>query len=204
MSLDAAHEELGPPDAPQPSPIIIAKRSLLVLCGPAGSGKSTFARTLIAAHQQDHLSATAIVSSDRCRAIVCDDEAMREFDASQQRHIQQHTFELFYAILAKRLALGRLSIADTVCLHEAVRMALLEIAHKFNAPTCLFVFAMTLQTCLEQNQHQHRTHRIPEDMIASKVQQLQLALPQIPHESWDHIRIFNEHHRDAQILITPS
>ncbi len=169
MSLNANHEELGqPPDAPQLSPIIIPKQSLLVLCGPTGSGKSTFARTLIEAHQQEHLRATAIVSSDSCRALVCDDEALSDFDASQQRHIQKHTFELFYAILAKRLALGRLSIADTLCLYEAVRKALLEIAHKLHA--CLFVFAMTFETCLEQNQHQHRTHLIPEDMIAYQVQ----------------------------------
>src|SRR5438445_9081066 len=41
--------------------------SLVVLCGPAGSGKTTFARR--------HFRDTAIVSSDRCRAMIADDEA---------------------------------------------------------------------------------------------------------------------------------
>lgn len=205
MALNADHEDPGKsPPAQQQAPIIIPKRSLMVLCGPAGSGKSTFARTFIEAHQDQDIKATAIVSSDSCRSLVCDDEAMRDFDASQQRQIQQHTFELFYSILAKRLALGRLSIADTLCLHENIRTALLEIARKLNTPTCLIVFHMSLQTCLEQNQHQIRTHLIPEHMIASQLQQLQQVLTRLPHEGWDQIHILNEHHRDVEIIIAPS
>ena len=40
--------------------------SLVVLLGVSGSGKSTFAR--------QHFAPTEIVSSDHCRALVCDDE----------------------------------------------------------------------------------------------------------------------------------
>lgn len=106
--------------------------------------------------------------------------------------------------LAKRLALGRLSIADTLSLHENIRRALLAIARKFNFHTCLLVFNMTLQKCLEQNQHQTRTHLIPEHMIAYQVQQMQQALLDISHEGWDQIHIFDEDHRDVEIVIAPS
>ena len=99
---------------------------------------------------------------------------------------------------------GRLSIADTLSLHENIRRALLEIARKLNASPCLLVFNMTLQTCLEYNQHQTRTHLIPEQMITYQVQQVQQALPSIPHEGWDQIHIFDEYHRDIELVIAPS
>ncbi len=182
----------------------IAPGALLVLCGPAGSGKSTFARTFIQDHQAQGIKATAVVSSDLCRALVCDDEGMRTVAVEQHQQVQQSTFELFYSILAKRLALGRLSIADTLALHETIRRALLEIARKLGAPTCLLVFNMSLQTCLEHNQHQARTHRIPEHMIASQVQQLPQVLLRIPHEGWDQIHIFDEHHPAVETAITSS
>ena len=44
----------------------IPELSLVTLIGISGSGKSTFARK--------HFKETEIVSSDRCRAIVSDDE----------------------------------------------------------------------------------------------------------------------------------
>ncbi len=204
MSLSSDHEEQAKlsPAVPD-TPIILAPGSLLVLCGPAGSGKSTFARTFVEQHQAQGIKATAIVSSDLCRALVCDDEGMRNIAVDQQQQVQQSTFELFYSILAKRLALGRLSIADTLSLHETIRRALLEIARKLNSPTCLLVFHMSLQTCLEHNQHQTRTHRLPEHMIAYQVQQLPQVLLSIPHEGWDQIHIFDEHHPVGEIVITP-
>ncbi len=185
-------------------PITVPPSSLIVLCGPAGSGKSTFARTFIQEHQEQGIKATAIVSSDFCRALVCDDEGMSTVAADQQQQVQQSTFELFYSILAKRLALGRLSIADTLSLHENIRRALLEIARKLHAPTCLLVFHMSLQTCLARNQHQTRTHFIPEQMITYQVQQLPQVLLSIPHEGWDQVRILDEHHPNVEIVVAPS
>jgi len=204
MSLSSDHEEQANlfPAVPD-TPIILALGSLLVLCGPAGSGKSTFARTFVEQHQAQRIKATAIVSSDLCRALVCDDEGMKNIAVDQQQQVQQSTFELFYSILAKRLALGRLSIADTLALHENIRRALLEIARKLNAPTCLLVFNMSLQTCLAHNQHQTRTHRIPEHMIAYQVQQLPQVLLSLPQEGWDQIHILDEHHPVGEIVITP-
>jgi protein phosphatase len=61
----------------------VPKTSLIVLCGTAGCGKSTFA--------QRNFKPTEIVSSDWCRAIVSDDES--DIDASKE------AFELFYNII---------------------------------------------------------------------------------------------------------
>jgi len=154
MSSSSDHQVQAKHSSPQqPAPISIVLGSLLVLCGPAGSGKSTFARTFIENHQEG-IKATAVVSSDLCRALVCDDEGMNTVAVDQQPQVQQSTFELFYSILTKRL--GRLSIADTLSLQETMRHALLEIARKLGAPTCLLVFNMSLQTL----QIQHKFRRI--------------------------------------------
>lgn len=205
MSSSSDHQVQAKHSSPQqPAPISIVLGSLLVLCGPAGSGKSTFARTFIENHQEQGIKATAVVSSDLCRALVCDDEGMSTVAVDQQPQVQQSTFELFYSILTKRLGLGRLSIADTLSLQETMRHALLEIARKLGAPTCLLVFNMSLQTCLEHNQHQARTHRIPEHMIAYQVQQVPQVLLSIPHEGWDQIHIFDEHFPAVEIDLLPS
>ncbi|MBL8188496.1 MAG: AAA family ATPase [Acidobacteria bacterium] len=50
------------------SPILeIPVPSLVLLIGSSGAGKSTFAAR--------HFQPTEIISSDRCRAMICDDES---------------------------------------------------------------------------------------------------------------------------------
>ena len=122
------------PGKPSPAPLIIPKGALMVLCGPAGSGKSTCARTFIQEHQAQDIQTTAIVSSDTCRAVVCDDEGMSNVAIEQQPHVQQSTFELFSSILAKRLALGRLSIADTLALDEPIWPVRVFLAIGYHVP----------------------------------------------------------------------
>ncbi len=73
--------------------IRVLPRTLLVLCGPAGSGKSTFAA--------QRFGATTVVSSDHCRALICDD--------ANNQQVNRDTFDLFYFIIKKRLFLGRLT-----------------------------------------------------------------------------------------------
>ncbi|HYB00582.1 MAG TPA: AAA family ATPase, partial [Ktedonobacteraceae bacterium] len=88
--------------------ITIPRRTLLVLCGPAGSGKSTFAA--------QRFAATTIVSSDHCRAMICDDE--------NNQKVNRDTFELFHLIIQKRLSLGRFTVADSTALQPDARRKL--------------------------------------------------------------------------------
>src|SRR5712671_6907612 len=68
-------------------PIKIPDFALVVLIGATGSGKSNFvAREFLA---------TEIISSDRCRALVSDDET--------DQTVTSEAFELVHAIAAKRL-----------------------------------------------------------------------------------------------------
>ena len=64
-------------------------RRLIVLCGPAACGKSTFA--------QRHFRPTQIVSSDWARALICDDERDQRFNTQ--------AFALVHFLLEQRLTL---------------------------------------------------------------------------------------------------
>ena len=78
------------PELPLPSP------SLVVLVGVAGCGKSTFAAR--------HFAPTEVVSSDRCRALVADDES----DQTATRD----AFDVLHLIVDRRLARMRLTVVD--------------------------------------------------------------------------------------------
>ena len=156
MSFSSDHEEQGQLSPAQHHiPIIIPQGSLMVLCGPAGSGKSTFARTFVEEHQAQSIKATTIVLSDLCERWCVTMKGMSNVAIDQHQQVQQSTFELFYSILAKRLAMERLSIAETLSLHETIRCALLELAGKLNSPTCLLVFHMSFKHALSTINTKH-------------------------------------------------
>src|SRR6184192_2833322 len=72
--------------------IRLVRPSVVALCGPAACGKSAFAAR--------HFRPTQIISSDRCRALVCDDEQDQRFQtqAFALLHFlvrsEEHTSEL--------------------------------------------------------------------------------------------------------------
>ncbi len=161
-------------------------KTLIVLCGPAGSGKSTFAHTFVAQHQGQGCAFTSIVSSDHCRAMICDDETNQQ--------VSRDAFELFYSIIEKRLLQGRLTIADSTALQASTRQSLMQIARFYHYQTALCVFNMSLQTCLARDQQQTRGRVVGEHVISHHWQSLQQALREIPHEGWDQIHILDERH----------
>ncbi len=177
------------------STIALPRRTLIVLCGPAGAGKSTFARKFVELHQAQGCKSTSIVSSDYCRAMICDDETNQQ--------VNRDTFDLFYYIIRKRLYQGRLTIADSTALQANARQTLIEIAQRYQYHSCLFVFNMSLQTCLAHDQHQARGRMVGEKVISYHMQILQQALLDIPHEGWDQIHILDEQHRDMDVEIIP-
>ncbi len=116
------------------STIALPQKTLIVLCGPAGAGKSTFARKFVELHQAQGCKPTSIVSSDYCRAMICDDETNQQ--------VNRDTFDLFYYIIRKRLFQGRLTIADSTALQANARQHLIEIVRRYQYHSCLFVFNM--------------------------------------------------------------
>jgi predicted kinase len=162
-----------------PHIITIPRRTLLVLCGPAGSGKSTFAA--------ERFGATTIVSSDHCRTMICDDE--------NNQTVNRDTFELFHLIIQKRLFLGRFTVADSTALQPDARRKLRELSRHYGYFGCLLIFNIAPEICLERNKN--RLRLVEERVIPYHSGLLQRALLDTPQEGWEQIHILGEHDMDV-------
>ena len=164
-----------------PPIITIPHRTLLVLCGPAGSGKSTFAA--------QRFPATTIVSSDHCRAMICDDE--------NNQKVNRDTFELFHLIIQKRLSLGRFTVADSTALQQDARRKLRELSRHFGYFGCLLIFNIPPEICLERNRSRHRS--VEEQVIPYHTGLLQRAILDAPHEGWEQFHTLGE--QDTDVIV---
>ncbi len=109
--------------------------ALVVLIGSTGSGKSTFAAR--------HFLPTEIVSSDRCRGLVCDDETNQDVSAD--------AFELMRDIVGKRLKHRKLAVIDATNVRAADRKAWIELARKWHALPVAIVLDPGVDVCVARN-----------------------------------------------------
>ena len=119
----------------------LIRPSIVLLCGPAACGKSTFARRLF--------RPTQIISSDWARARVCDDERDQRF--------QTQAFALVHYLAELRLSLNRLCVVDSTALTEHHRKEYLELAKRFQVPCVVFLFDVPLEKCVERDRSRPRT-----------------------------------------------
>lgn len=164
-----------------PHIITIPRRTLLVLCGPAGSGKSTFAA--------QRFASTTIVSSDHCRAMICDDE--------NNQKVNRDTFELFHLIIQKRLSLGRFTVADSTALQPDARRKLRDLSRHYGYFGCLLIFNIPPEICIERNRRRHRL--VEERVIPYHIDLLQHAILDTPREGWELIHILGE--QDMNVIV---
>jgi len=142
---------------------------VVVLCGPAACGKSTFAAR--------HFRSTQIISSDQARALVCDDERDQRF------HTQ--SFALVHFLVEQRLGINRLSVVDSTALTAASRQSLLELARRYRVPAVVLLFDVPLATCLDHDAKRERTVGRP--AIERQYQLFEQAKSAIKQEGFDQI-----------------
>lgn len=135
------------PESAAPNPttpergVRLLRPSVVILCGPAACGKSTFAAR--------HFRPTQIISSDHARALVCDDER-------DQRHSAE-AFALVNFIIEQRLSVNRLCVVDSTALTPESRQSLLNLARKHGVPCVVFLFDIALETCIARDQARERS-----------------------------------------------
>ena len=128
--------------------ITLPELALILLVGPSGAGKSTFAR--------NHFLPTEVISSDQCRAMICDDE--------NDQSVTSDAFEILHLIAEKRLKAGRFTVVDATNVQPEARKSLLKLARQYYSPTIAIVLDMPLRLCLERN-IRRRDRTLPEEAI---------------------------------------
>lgn len=145
---------------------------LLALIGPSGAGKSTFARR--------HFLPTEILSSDRFRAMVSDDEA--------DQSVSGDAFEVLHLIAAKRLAHRKLVVVDATNVQQQSRRNLTAIAARFGAKAVALLFALPPEVFTQHNAA--RPGRVvPEEVIGRQLKELQDSLPGLAQEGFDRVHV---------------
>ena len=147
--------------------------ALVLLVGPSGAGKSTFARR--------HFAPTEVISSDHCRALVCDDE--------NEQSVSADAFDILHLITAKRLKAGRLSVVDATNVQAEARKSLLALARHHHCPTVAIVLDMPLWLCLERNT-QRLDRDLAERVIRNQRGQLLETLQGLAKEGYRQIHLF--------------
>ena len=115
--------------------ITLPELSLVMLVGPSGSGKSSFARK--------HFLATEIISSDWCRGLVSDDE--------NDQAATKAAFEVLHFIAGKRLAAGRLTVIDATNVQPESRRSLVSLARQHHVIPVAIVLNLPRELCVERN-----------------------------------------------------
>ena len=108
---------------------------LVMLIGPTGAGKSTFAAK--------HFRPSEVLSSDHYRSVVGDDE-----------HTYRTTKDAFDAmayVAGKRLAARRVAVVDATNLYKEHRGAFTALAHRHHAPFTGVVFDLSESVCQRHN-----------------------------------------------------
>jgi len=115
--------------------IKIPELSLVVLIGPSGSGKSSFARR--------HFKPTEVLSSDFCRGLVSDDE--------NDQTASGEAFDVLHYIARKRLARGQLTVIDATNVEAEHRKLLIAMAREYHVLPVAIVLNLPAKLCNERN-----------------------------------------------------
>lgn len=116
--------------------INVPELALVVLMGPSGSGKSSFAAR--------HFLDTEIVSSDACRALVSDDEGDQSATAD--------AFELLHHTVRLRLKRRKLTVVDATNVRAEDRASLLALAREAHCLAVAIVLDLPPRLCHERNE----------------------------------------------------
>lgn len=158
--------------------------SLVLLIGASGAGKTTFAAK--------HFKDTEILSSDRFRGMISDDE--------NDQSVTDGAFNLLNQLLEMRLKLGRFTVIDATNIQADERLPLLKLAKQYHFSTSAIVLNMSRGICMERNRNR-QDRQLPEHIIDSQLRQIRRSLRSIKNEGFRHIYILNTPEEAEQVRV---
>ena len=162
----------------------LPRSALIVLVGPAGSGKSTFAARHFRQHQ--------VLASDAYRAAVSGDPA--------DQSVNREAFRRLHADLERRMAAGELTVVDATNVQPFARRSLLTAASRHGRPTVALVLALPVDLCLERNANRPG-RRVPDAVVRQQDRWLRSSLGALPDEGYALVMVLGDPAAVARVRV---
>ena len=162
--------------------------SLVVLIGPSGSGKSSFARK--------HFAPTEVISSDFCRGLVADDE--------NDQSATQDAFAVLNFIAGRRLAQPRFTVVDATNVQRAARKPLVQLAREHDLFPVAIVLDIPEAVCQGRNRSRPDRQFGPH-VVRQQRSQLRKSLKGLQREGFRRVAVLRsvEETEAAEVRRTP-
>jgi len=150
--------------------IKLPELSLIVLIGASGSGKSTFAAK--------YFKPAEIVSSDKCRALVSNDE--------NNQSVSSDAFALARYITSLRLKNGLLTVIDATNVQEDARKDWVKLAKEFHVLPVAIILNLPEKVCMERNALR-ADRNFGKHVILQHISQLKRSIKKLKFEGFRHV-----------------
>jgi predicted kinase len=147
---------------------------LIVIMGLSGSGKSAFA--------EEHFAPVEILSSDRTRAVVCNNAADQDSTSA--------AFNLLFATLWYRMSNHITTVFDATNLEAPHRERLLNMARRHRVPAVAVVLDVPVERCLQRIARRRRT--VPADRVLAQAGLWGDAVLRLHEEGFAAVHVFTE------------
>jgi protein phosphatase len=155
--------------------ITIPDPALVLLIGPAGAGKSTFAAA--------HFTPVEIVSSDYLRGLLANDPADQTASAD--------AFRILTLIVSGRLKRRLTTVVDATSLRAANRRKYRELAARHGVPVVAIAFNLSPRAYLDRNRG--RAGRVvDDDVVERQIEQMTRTMAALPSEGYAAVHVLRD------------
>lgn len=170
--------------SPQARPLVLPASGLVLLVGASSAGKSTFAAR--------NFTPTEIVSSDRCRGLVGDDDNDQSVSAA--------AFKLLHTLVGLRLSLHKMTVVDATNLRANDRKRLRSLAREHDCLCSALLFDTPPDLCRKRNAERH-DRELPSEEIARQLALFRQACHDTTKERYHLVHVLSPEDATSQGVV---